>query len=55
MIGKILAKLGFAAKSEAEADPFALRLDRIHRREMRLTVRQALFRAYGQHPEAAAL
>lgn len=38
------------SRPKAEApDAFALRLDRIQRREMRLRARQAVFKAYDQH------
>ncbi len=44
------------SRPKAEApDAFSLRLDRIQRREMRLRARRALFKAYGQPQEAAAL
>jgi hypothetical protein len=42
----------FSRPKADEPDAFALRLDRIQRRETRARVRQALFKAYDQHQEA---
>lgn len=48
-IGKtLLAKFGLFAPKTDLPDPFALRLERISRRESRRNVRQALFRGFAQ-------
>lgn len=41
---RFLTRLGLARPAPEPPDAFALRLDRIHRRESRRKVRQALFR-----------
>lgn len=50
LIQSLIAR--FSRPKAEEPDAFALRLERIQRREQRLRVRRVLFRTYGQPLEA---